>query len=169
MKYQNFRLLLSVEKEQRIIIPEIVHPLKYRIEQFCVYQERCQQEVRQKLFEWGAHSNEVEQLIADLISSNYLNEERFAIAFVGGKFRIKKWGRKKIIYALKQKQVSSYCITRGLKEIDEEVYMDTLEKVLLSKSKNYTSGTAIQKKKIALFAQQRGFESELIWKLINKK
>jgi regulatory protein len=80
----------------------------------CAYQERCQQEIRDKLYEWGLHSNEVENIIADLISTNFLNEERFAKAFAGGKFRIKKWGKVKIKIELKKRKISDYCIRKGL-------------------------------------------------------
>ena len=72
----------------------------------CAYQERCQQEMRDKLYEWGLYSNDVENIIANLISDGYLNEERFAKAFAGGKFRIKKWGRIRIKLELKKRKIS---------------------------------------------------------------
>ena len=156
------------KKEQPIIIPVFDHPLKFRIENYCAYQERSQYEVRQKLYEWKAYPNDVEELIANLITSNFLNEERFAIAFAGGKFRILNWGRKKIQYGLKLKQISSYCIQIALRTIDEDEYVAVLQKVLRQKLKNFESASPLQKKKLALFAQQRGFESELIWKLLKE-
>jgi SOS response regulatory protein OraA/RecX len=75
-----------------------------KAKKYCSYQERSQQEVRDKLYEWGLHRNEVEQAIAQLVSENYLNEQRFAIAYAGGKFRMKGWGKIKIKLALKQKK-----------------------------------------------------------------
>ncbi len=89
-----------------------------KIKQYCAYQERCHSEVRDKLYSFGLHKNEVEEIISTLITENYLNEERFAIHFAGGKFRMKQWGKVKIKKALKYKQVSDYCIRKALKEID---------------------------------------------------
>src|ERR1700740_2162465 len=85
---------------------------------FCGYQERHHREVKEKLYGFGLYKNDVEELLSKLIEENYLNEERFAIQFAGGRFRIKQWGRVKIKYALKQKQVSEYCIKKALKAID---------------------------------------------------
>ena len=96
-----------------------------RIRHYCAYQERAQQEVRDKLYELGMTMDEVEEIMSDLIAENFLNEERFAVQFAGGHFRIKGWGRVKIQHALQQKRVSSYNIKIGLKAIDGEVYLKT--------------------------------------------
>src|ERR1700709_658618 len=77
---------------------------------YCGYQERCHSEVKEKLYSLGLHKQQVEECLSQLIEENYLNEERFAQQFAGGKFRMKQWGRVKIKYELKQKQVSEYCI-----------------------------------------------------------
>src|SRR5690606_29368486 len=87
---------------------------------YCGYQERCHQEVKEKLYSFCLRKDEVEELLRTLIQENYLNEERFAIQFAGGKFRIKQWGKVKIQHALKQKQVSEYCIRKALASLDEE-------------------------------------------------
>src|SRR6478672_11099295 len=79
------------------------HQALVKAEAWCAYQERCQQEVRDKIYSWGLHEHEVENVIAELISKNFLNEERFAKAYAGGKFRIKKWGRVKIRMELKRR------------------------------------------------------------------
>ena len=100
-----------------------------KAESYCAYQERCQQEVRDKLYSWGLHEVQVENVIAELIASNFINEERFAKAYAGGKFRIKKWGRVKISIELKRRKISTYCIKKGLAEIEEEEYIKTLQKV----------------------------------------
>ncbi len=76
-----------------------------KAESYCAYQERCQQEVRDKLYSWGLHEVQVENVIAELIASNFINEERFAKAYAGGKFRIKKWGRVKISIAKLKKRI----------------------------------------------------------------
>lgn len=96
---------------------------------FCGYQERCHQEVKNKLFSFGLNRQEVDNLIATLIEEDYLNEERFAIQFAGGKFRMKGWGRSRIKNELQQRQVSEYCIKKAMKEIPETVYRETIEKM----------------------------------------
>ena len=131
---------------------------------YCSYQERSQQEVRDKLYEWGLHRNDVEQSIAALVSENYLNEQRFAIAYAGGKFRIKGWGRVKIKLALKAKKVSDYCIRKALEEIPSRDYRKTLEKILSAKNNEVKEKNPLKKKyKVAQYAISRGFEPELVW------
>lgn len=135
----------------------------------CAYQERCQQEMRDKLYEWGLYSNDVENIIANLISDNFLNEERFAKAFAGGKFRIKKWGRVKIKIELKKRKISDYCIKKGMQEIDDADYIKTLKAVLAKKSKEIKGGKEqVRNYKIAQYVLSRGFESDLIWEEIKK-
>src|SRR6478735_1227030 len=92
---------------------------------YCAYQERSHSEVRDKLYSFKLHRNEVEQLLTQLIEEDYLNEERFAMVYAGGKFRIKSWGKEKIKYALKQKQVSEYCIRKALAAISAIDYKKT--------------------------------------------
>lgn len=140
-----------------------------KMQQYCAYQERCQNEVRSKLIELGVYGEVLENVIADLISENFLNEERFAKAFAGGKFRIKHWGRVKIIQELKAKKISDYCIRKALEsETNEEDYRATLLEVLNKKS-NLLSETDKFKKnqKLACYAMSRGFEIELIWDCLN--
>src|ERR1700744_5902304 len=103
--------------------------------QYCAYQERCHSEVKEKLYSLGLYKKEVEELLASLIEENFLNEERFAIVFAGGRFRIKHWGKVKIRHELKQKQVSEYCIKKALQEINTEDYRQTLYKLAEGKSK----------------------------------
>src|SRR5690606_33190020 len=91
-----------------------------KIKQYCAYQERCHSEVRDKLYSFGLRQSEVEEMITLLIVENYLNEERFAIHFAGGKFRMKQWGKHKIKQALKLRKVSDYCINKALKDIDSK-------------------------------------------------
>ena len=83
---------------------------KAKLEAFCAYQERCQLEIEQKLYSWKFSDEQISQLIADLITNRFLDEERFASAFVSGKFRIKRWGRIKIKAHLKAKKISNYSI-----------------------------------------------------------
>ncbi len=100
---------------------------------YCGYQERSHTEVKEKLYSYGLRKTDVEELMSQLIEENYLNEERYATMFAGGKFRMKQWGRVKIKYELKQKRVSEYCIKKALKEIDEEDYLKTLENLAQKK------------------------------------
>ena len=137
------------------------------IQHFCAYRERSQQEVRDKLYDMGLHQREVEQTIADLISKNFLNEERFAKAFSGGKFRINGWGKIKIRNALIHKKVSPKCIELGLDSIDERDYSASLKKILNQKLKSSREkNNFVLKNKAARFALSRGFEPELVWQIL---
>ena len=100
--------------------------LRTAIYRYCNYQERAHQEVRNRLYELGATTPEVESLITELIEADLLNEERFARSYARGKFRIKKWGRIKIKVGLNALRVSEYCIKKGLTEINQEEYWETL-------------------------------------------
>ena len=135
-----------------------------KIKHFCSYQERTHQEVKEKLYSFGLYKEDVETLLSQMIEEGYLNEERFAIAFAGGKFRIKKWGRVKIRYELKQKRISEYCIKKGLACIDEETYQETLQTLLDEKKATLKSekNIFVKKQKIRSFLMQRGFEPQLI-------
>lgn len=132
-----------------------------KLRHYCAYQERCHSEVMQKLYGWGVYKREAELLLSTLIEEGYLNEERFAIQFAGGKFRIKQWGRMKIEYALKQKQVSSYCIKKALAQIEEEDYNRTLERLILSRwelLKGNKESVPVKKKKLQDYLVHRGYE-----------
>jgi regulatory protein len=138
-----------------------------KLKQYCGYQERSHSEVTQKLWDLGVSRSDHDEIISQLIEENYLNEERFAKAFVGGKFRMKDWGRKKILYALKEKKVSEYNIKKAMKEIDEDDYLKTLDelaqkKYALLKGEQYL----IRKKKTMDYLMQKGFESDLVGRAI---
>ncbi len=135
-----------------------------KLQHFCAYQERCHSEVKDKLAEYGVYGDDADRIISELIQEDYLNEERFALQFAGGRFRTKQWGRRKIQYALKQKKLSDYCIRKALRSIDEEDYEQTLMKLSegkwaeLRKEKNIF----IKKKKLQDFLLQRGFENDRV-------
>ena len=135
-----------------------------KIKQYCAYQERCHMEVREKLYSFGLHKNEVDEIISTLITENYLNEERFAIHFAGGKFRMKQWGKIKIKQALKNKQVSEYCIRKALKEIDNNEYRKAFFKLAEQKLKTLKTekNIFIKKRKLQDFLMQKGYEREMI-------
>ena len=140
-----------------------------KIKQYCAYQERCHSEVRDKLYSFGLNKMEVEEMIASLIIKNYLNEERFAIHFAGGKFRMKKWGKNKIKQALKLRRVSDYCINKALKDIDGSEYRKAFQKIAEQKVKTLKSekNIFIKKRKLQDFLLQRGFENDLIREALN--
>lgn len=134
-----------------------------KLKQYCAYQERAHSDVSGKLYDLGVWRKDHDAIIASLIEEDYLNEQRFAIAFAGGKFRIKEWGRVKIKHELQQKKLSPYCINKAMKEIDEEAYLKTLNKLA---SKKYLSLKSdqhlVRKKKTFDYLLGRGFEPQLI-------
>jgi regulatory protein len=141
-----------------------------KAKQYCAYQERSHQEVKEKLYGFGLYKNDVEELMSLLIEENYLNEERFAIAFAGGKFRIKQWGKVKIKYELQQKKVSAYCIKKALAEIDEADYEKCLQKLAEAKLATLKNEKNIFTKKTKLknYLMQKGYESNLVIEIVNK-
>ena len=141
-----------------------------KLRHYCAYQERCHVEVKEKLYSFGLRKQMVEESIAQLIEEDYLNEERFAIQFAGGKFRMKQWGRVKIKHALKQKQVSVYCINKALKELDAEDYDKTLHKLAKQKwssIKGEGVNGFVKMSKTTDYLLQKGFESELVQQVVN--
>lgn len=151
----------DAKPQSKITNPDIAF---LKIQKWCAYQERCQQEVRDKLYEYGLWTDAVEELISKLISDNFINEERFAKTFVRGKFNIKKWGKIKIKQHLKQKRISDYSIKKAMTEIDGDEYFQTLKKVLIQKRKITKESNPIKLKfKLASYAMSRGFEQDLIF------
>lgn len=137
---------------------------KLKAEAYCAYQERAQQEVRDKLYSWGLHLDDVEQIISDLISANFLNEERFAIAFALGKFRIKGWGKVKIEQHLKMKRVSAPLIKIALRQIDLDDYEEKLTELIHRKaSTDLKQLTVTERAKLIRHLQSKGYESSLIF------
>lgn len=135
---------------------------------FCAYQERTQQEVRNKLYKLGLYGDEVEEIIAWLITEGFINEERFAIAYAGGKFRMNHWGRSKIRLGLQAKGVSSRCLETGLKTIDEEAYLQKVDYLIQKKQKDLAGQETFKTKhKIANYLIGKGFESEIIWERLH--
>jgi regulatory protein len=142
---------------------------KQKIQQYCAYQERAHREVRNKLFAYGLYRDEAEEIIANLIADGFLNEERFAKAFAGGKFRMKKWGRIKIIHALEGKGLSKNCITIGLREIEETSYVHTLRELLSGKSADLNDDNVYATRdKLSKYAIQKGYEPDLVWKILHE-
>lgn len=131
---------------------------------YCNYQERCHKEVRNKLYELGCKTAEVDLLMTELIEVDLLNEERYARAIARGKFRLKQWGRNKIVQQLKANSISAYCIKKALTEIDEDEYAATLQKLAERKWEDLRveKRLPVRKEKLFRYLLQKGFESERI-------
>lgn len=144
--------------------------LKTAIIRYCNYQERCHFEVKNKLYELGAKTTEVHQLLAEMVELNLLNEERYAFAIVRGRFRLKHWGRVKIIQHLKQHKVSEYCIKKAIKQIDPEEYWQVIQKLGNKKWQELRGERSklTKKAKWYRFLLQKGFETSLINEVYNE-
>ncbi|GAB3167267.1 regulatory protein RecX [Telluribacter humicola] len=138
---------------------------------YCAYQERTQDEVRKRLQKWGVWGDEADEIIAELISMKYLSEERFAKTYAGGKFRVKNWGRLKIKQELSRRGLTDYNIRQGMAEINDEAYAKALDE-LLSKKLTALRRTETDplklKQKLVRFALGKGYESDLVWRTIEK-
>jgi len=140
-----------------------------RIYRYCAYQERSHQEVKNKLYEFGLYSSEVDETLSRLITEGFLNEERFAKAFAGGKFRMKKWGRLKIQNKLESLGLTPRCIGQGIKEIDAADYSKTLKDLIKKKAQQTLEQNPYKKRdKVARFAIAKGYEPELVWEVVKE-
>lgn len=140
-----------------------------KLKKYCAYQERCHKEVQEKLCSYGVFKNDAQEIISRLIDEGYLNEERFALQYASGKFRIKQWGKVKIKYQLKQKGVSEYCIKKALLVIDKADYKKILYKLADRKIASLKSekNIFIKKRKLQDHLLQKGFEADLVREILN--
>lgn len=147
-----------LEKKKKNYTP---NEAKLKIEIFCNYQERCHKEVRDKLYTFGLIAQDIEEIMVYVVQKGMINEERFAKAFAGGKFRQKKWGKNKIIRELKNKQISTYCIEKAMKEIDPNDYANNIQRIADKYFKNIKTGTLFEKKlKTVKYLLGRGYGYE---------
>lgn len=136
---------------------------------WCAFQERSQQEVRDKLFTYGVPASKVEEMIVRLLSENFLSEQRFAIAFAGGKFRQLGWGRIRIRSALKLKKVSDGCIRAALATINEDEYRNRSKQLIQKRAKAEKEKDPRKRRwKLSAYAISRGFESGLVAELLGE-
>ncbi len=141
-----------------------------KLQRYCAYQDRCHQEVRSKLIDLGVYGDDLENVIVDLIQDNFLNEERFARSFARGKFRIKSWGRDRIRRELKQRRISAYCIKKAMTEISDEDYDATLRAEIARRQRLIRGKTAFERRgMLAKYLIGRGFETGLVWELLEEK
>lgn len=135
-----------------------------KLEGYCAYQERCHNEVVNKLREMRMIPQAIDLIVVGLIENDYLNEERFAKSFARGKFTIKKWGRKRIRLELKQRSISRFNIKTALKEIDEFAYLETFDKLADKRLAQITENNRLKRrKKLADYLLYRGWESDLVY------
>ena len=141
-----------------------------KLKHYCGYQERSHSEVKEKLYSLGVWKKDHDEILAALIEENYLNEERFALTFARGKFRLKQWGRVKIKYELKQRQVSEYSIKKALKQIEEDEYMASLKKLANDRFASLKGEQyLVRKKKTIDYLMQKGYEPGLIQLVITEQ
>jgi regulatory protein len=146
-----------------------VHEIKQKIEHYCVYQDRCHKEVEEKIKSYNLIPEAREMILLSLMKDNFLNEERFAKSFARGKFRIKHWGKNRIVNELKMRDISSYNIKTALKEIEEKDYLKTIYTItenrnnVISETNQYK-----RKKKLIDFLLRKGFETDLIFKVVDE-
>lgn len=161
-----FALIVDYKEKKIILQPEAA---LFKIKHWCAYQERSQHETRKKLYEYGLHEEEVENILADLISENFLNEERFAKALTSGKFRIKHWGKIKIKLELKKRRVPERLIDEALQAIDDDEYKTVLQKVIEKKRKLLKGNDKNKNFYLLLnYAISKGFERDLVVEQLNE-
>ncbi len=135
---------------------------------YCALQDRCQHDVRNKMMQWGLNHAEADEALVWLITEGFVNDERFTRAFVIGKLRQNGWGRGKIVQGLKAKNISEQCIQLGFEEIDEEEYIRLMENQANKKWNLLKEDLHTKVQKTARFLLGRGFESNLVWDIVNK-
>ncbi len=141
-----------------------------RMERYCAYQERCHKEVSKKLYEMRMIPDAVDQIFSHLLQHNFLNETRFAQAFARGKFRTKKWGKRRIVAELKQREISKYNLQIALKEIPAAEYYKTFDALAEKRLQQLDSEKNLQKKrkKLADYLFYRGWEPELVYSKVSE-
>ena len=143
--------------------------LLQRLEVFCAYQERCEKEVLEKLTKLGATSNQKRTIVKNLTNSNFINEVRFAEIYARSKFSNKNWGRIKIEFELRTRNISQNSIQQGLKQINNTEYLQVIAKLANSKKGSIKENDTYKlKEKVARHLYSKGFETDLIWKELNK-
>ena len=142
---------------------------KRALERYCVYQDRCHKEVISKLYDCNMIPETHDIIIVHLIQHDFLNEERFSKSYARGKFRIKKWGKMRIVRELKFRNISAYNVKTALKEIDESDYFNTFNTLALKKFDSITESNPYKKKKkLADYLLYRGWESDLVYKKVSE-
>jgi regulatory protein len=135
---------------------------------YCRYQQRCQNEIKEKLFELGINKIDHDEIINELIKENCVNDERFAAAFASGRFKLKQWGRKKIWQGLKEKRVSDEIAQRALEQINKKEYMAILNKLAKERYASLKNEQyLVRRKKTMNYLMQKGYEVDLVKDALN--
>ncbi|AWI24842.1 regulatory protein RecX [Flavobacterium pallidum] len=135
-----------------------------KLERFCAYQERCHQEVLEKLYSFRFTEEEKDHVVVHLLEHDFLNEERFARSFARGKHRIKGWGTNRIVMELKLRGITKFNIDTALSEITEAEYHETFERLSEKQWQLISEKNQLKKrKKFCDFLLRKGFESDLIY------
>ncbi|WP_027125605.1 regulatory protein RecX [Gelidibacter mesophilus] len=140
-----------------------------KMERYCSYQERCHKEVTQKLYTMRMIPEAIDHIVVKLMQDNFLNEERYAKAFVSGKFRIKKWGKQRLTRELRQKDIGKTLITMALQTISDAEYLQAFHALAEKKAESIKeTSTLKKKKKLADYLSYRGWESHLVYDKVNE-
>jgi len=140
-----------------------------KLQNYCSYQERCHQEVRRKLVSMRMIPEAIDQIIVALLDHNFLNEERFAKAYVRGKFRIKKWGRRRLTLELKKKEICIFNINQAISQINELDYLEVFNDLSESRLSFIKESNKLKKrKKLADYLLYRGWESHLVYQRVSE-
>ena len=155
-----------MEQKKKHITKEVA---LQKLQSYCAYQERCHSEVATKLREFGIMGDAADALVEQLVADNFLNEERFAIAYARGKFRMKSWGKVRIRQELKMRRIPEDMIKQAMKAVDTEGgYLETLERIMTHKAAEYGDDDRQKNAKLYDFALRRGFESEFIGPVLKR-
>lgn len=145
-----------------------IEEIKRKLERYCVYQDRCHKEIETKLKEFILIEEAKNQIILHLLEHDFVNEERFSKSFTRGKFRVKKWGKQRIVREMKQREISAYNIKVALKEIDEAAYLDTVFEITEKRNRLINETNVFKrKKKLSDYLMRKGYEFELIYTTVN--
>jgi len=142
---------------------------KRTLENYCAYQERCHKEVAQKLRDMRMIPEAIDIVVVHLLEHDFLNESRFAKTYARGKFRVKKWGRKRIELELKKREIGAFNIKEAFKEIPDTEYLNTFHELAEKKAATIKESNPFKKKKkLADYLLYRGWESHLVYDKVNE-
>ena len=140
-----------------------IEEIKRKLERYCVYQDRCHKEIETKLKEFVLIEEARNQIVLHLLEHDFVNEERFSKSFARGKFRLKKWGKQRIVREMKQREISAYNIKVALREIDDDAYLETVFEITEKRNRLINETNIFKrKKKLSDYLMRKGYEFELI-------
>src|SRR6056297_364860 len=136
----------------------------------CARNEKCEQDLRKKLFQWGVSDTDGEKIIEELKKSGFINHQRYALSFTRDKLRFNHWGKKKIAFALRSKGIEEPYVREALDQIPEEQYTNILQEELRKKDLSLKTRDPMERKnKLSQFLLQKGFESGKVFELVDSR